>query len=105
MRGYQLTFYTEQNRKHDHQPLGEWLIQQAKKMGLSGATLSNASEGFGQAHKLHTARFFELADQPVEVTMAVTEAEAERVFDLLKTERVKVFYVKTPIEFGTTDGL
>ncbi|GLR27049.1 DUF190 domain-containing protein [Limnobacter litoralis] len=105
MHGYQLTFFTEQNRKHGHVPMGEWLIQQAKKMGLGGATLSTASEGFGHAHKLHAARFFELADQPLEVTMAVTQAEAERVFELLRTEKIKLFYVKTPIEFGTTDEL
>lgn len=27
MNGYQLTFFTQQNRQHNHVPLGEWLVQ------------------------------------------------------------------------------
>lgn len=100
MKGYQLTFFTQQNRQHNHQPLGEWLLQAAMKLGIGGATLMAATEGFGHDRKLHSAHFFELADQPVEVTMAVNEQQAERMFEHLKQEGVKVFYIKTPIEFG-----
>lgn len=100
MKGYQLTFFTQQDRQHNHQPLGEWLLQAAMKLGIGGATLMAATEGFGHDRKLHFAHFFELADQPVEVTMAVNEQQAERMFEHLKQEGVKVFYIKTPIEFG-----
>ncbi|MBX3617290.1 DUF190 domain-containing protein [Nitrosomonas sp.] len=100
MKGYQLTFFTQQDRQHDHQPLGEWLLQSAMKLGIGGATLTVATQGFGHDRKLHSAHFFELADQPVEVAMAVNEQQAERIFAYLKQEGVKVFYVKTPIEFG-----
>lgn len=31
----------------------------------------------------------------------MTEEEADRLFERLKAENVHVFYVKTPIEFGT----
>ncbi len=102
MNGYQLTFFTQQDRKHDHMPLGEWLVQAAQKLGIGGATLIVAAEGFGHDRKLHSAHFFELTDQPIEVTMAVNEQEVNRIFSLLKNEGVKVFYVKTPIEFGMT---
>ena len=70
------------------------------KLGIGGATLMVATEGFGHDRKLHFAHFFELADQPVEVTVAVNEQQAERMFEHLKQEGVKVFYIKTPIEFG-----
>ncbi len=102
MKGYQLTFFTQQDRQHNHQPLGEWLLRSAKKLGIGGATMTVAAEGFGRDRKLHAAHFFELADQPVEVTMAVSEQQAERVFEHLRQEGVQVFYVKTPIEFGVT---
>ena len=102
MRGYQLTFFTQQDRQYNHQPLGEWLLQAAMKLGIGGATLIAASEGFGHDRKLHAAHFFELADQPVEVTMAVSEQQAELMFEHLRQESVKLFYVKTPIEFGIT---
>lgn len=102
MKGYQLTFFTQQDRKHNHMLLGEWLVQAAMKLDIAGATLIVAAEGFGHDRKLHSAHFFELADQPVEVTMAVSEQQAERMFEHLRQEGVQVFYVKTPIEFGMT---
>ena len=102
MHGYQLTFFTQQDRRHGRVPLGEWLVQEARRLGIGGATLSTASAGFGHGHKLHSAHFFELADQPVQVTMALGAAEVERLFQRLREEKIDVFYVKTPIEFGTT---
>lgn len=102
MKGYQLTFFTQQDRKHNHVPLGEWLVQAAQNLGIGGATLIVATEGYGHDRKLHSAHFFELTDQPIEVTMAVTEQEAERMFAHLKQEEINVLYVKTPVEFGMT---
>jgi len=102
MQGYQLTFFTQQDRKHGRFPMADWLLEEARKMGIGGATLITATEGFGHQRKLHSAHFFELADQPVEVTIALTEADAERLFQRLRDEKINVFYVKTPIEFGMT---
>jgi PII-like signaling protein len=102
MQGFQLTFFTQQNHKHGHHSLGEWLVGEARRLGIGGATLVAASEGFGHHGRIHAARFFELADQPVEVTMAVTAEEEKRVFDHLQKEGVDIFYVKVPIEFGMT---
>ncbi len=102
MNGFQLTFFTQQNRLHGTTPLGQWLLLEAKKLGLRGATLTAAGEGFGHDGKLHSAHFFELADQPIEVTMALSAADVQRLMDRLLQENIKVFYVKTPIEFGMT---
>jgi len=102
MQGFQLTFFTEQNRKHDGRTLGEWLIQEAQRLGVGGATMIAASEGFGAHRTLHSAHFFELADQPVEITMALSETDTERLFARLREEKLKLFYIKAPIEFGFT---
>lgn len=104
MNGYQITFFTQQDRRHGGKPLADWLVHLAEKLGLRGATLIPGEEGVGHDHRLHSARFFELADQPVAVLMAVTEDEAQRLFDRLRAEAVRVFYVKTPAEFGTLGG-
>jgi hypothetical protein len=48
----------------------------------------------------HSARFFELADQPMEMVMAVTEEEADRLFERIEAMNTKIFYIKTPIEYG-----
>ena len=104
MNGYQITFFTQQDRRHGGKPLADWLVHLAEELGLRGATLIPGGEGLGHDHRLHSARFFELADQPVAVLMAVTEDEAQRLFDRLRAEAVRVFYVKTPVEFGTLGG-
>lgn len=100
MNGYQITFFTHQDKRHQGKPVGDWLVHLARELGLSGATLLAGGEGFGQHGRIRSARFFELADQPVEVTLAVTADEAARLFARLEAEGVHLFYVKTPIEFG-----
>ncbi|SDY19882.1 DUF190 domain-containing protein [Nitrosomonas sp. Nm58] len=100
MRGYQLTFLTQQSRQHGGLPLGEWLLQEARKLGIRGATLFVAAEGFGHDGKLHSAHFFELSDQPIEVTMALSAADVERMLTRLREEGINVFFIKTPIEYG-----
>lgn len=100
MNGYQITFFTQQDKRHHGKPLADWLLHLAQEMGLRGATLIAGSEGFGHRGRIHSAHFFELADQPVEVLMAVTAEEAERLFERLKAEGVHLFYVKSPVEFG-----
>jgi len=102
MQGFQLTFFTQQDRRHGGLPLGEWLIQEARKLGVAGATLIAATEGFGHDRKLHSAHFFELADQPIEITLAIGETDAQRLFEKLREEKIHIFYVKAPIEFGMT---
>lgn len=101
MKGYQVTFFTQQDRRHHGKPLGDWLVHLAREMGLPGATLIAAGEGFGHDHRFHSAHFFELADQPQEIQIAASEADTERLFKRLEDEGVHLFYVKTPIEFGT----
>lgn len=104
MQGYQLTFLTQQDRKQGGLSLGDWLVQEARHIGCGGATLIAAAEGFGHGGKLHSAHFFELADQPIGVTMALSETDTERLFQRLHEEKINVFYVKAPIEFGMTEN-
>jgi uncharacterized protein len=100
MQGYKLSFFTQQDRLVHGQSIAQWIIEAAKNLGVRGATMFAASEGFGHDQKLHSVHFFELNDQPLEVTLAVTPEEAESIFNLLKNNEIDVFYTLTPIEFG-----
>src|SRR3989442_6619187 len=101
MKGYQLEFFMENNKRHQHQQLWEWLLTTARTQGIRGATVFMGAMGYGHHRRIHSAHFFELADQPVEVTMVVTEEEADRLFALLNEENVHMFFVKFPLAFGT----
>jgi uncharacterized protein len=100
MNGYQVTFFTQQDRRNHGLPLADWLLKAAQGLGISGGTVLAASEGLGHDRRLHSAHFFELADQPVEVTFALSEAEITELFALLAKENIRLFYTKVPVEYG-----
>lgn len=102
MNGYQLIFFTLQERSVAGKPVADWLLDLARELGLRGATLIPAGEGLGHDHRLHAAGFFELAGQPQLVLMAVSADEAERVLARVAEAGLALFYLKTPAEFGVT---
>lgn len=104
MRGYQLTFYTQRGRTQGLLGIAEWIMKTAKELGIKGGTLSNAETGFGRDGKYYSAHFFELAEQPVEITMAVTSEQAQALFAKIEKASLQVFFVKIPVEFGITGG-
>jgi PII-like signaling protein len=100
MNGFQLTFYTGRNRRHGSRTICEWLLHEVRELGIRGATVIGASEGVGHAGARHAAHMLRLDDQPVQIILAVTEDEAQRLLDIVRAERVHVFYTRAPIEFG-----
>lgn len=100
MQGYQLSFFTQQDQRHQHHPVAEWLLLLARDMGLRGATVFPASEGFGAHRRIHAAHFLDLSDQPQQVVMVVSEEESQQLMAHLRHAGVHLFYVKTPVEFG-----
>ena len=105
MNGTLLRFYVHENRKYRHLLLYEWLLQEAKRLGIHGGSAFRAIAGFGRHGVLHEEHFFELAGElPVEIDFAVTGDEANRLLDFLRAEQVSIFYVRVPIEFGTIEG-
>ena len=101
MHGYQITFFTQQDRPHGQQPLAQWLLHTAQQLGIRNATLSGALQGVGHDGTSHAVTLFDLADQPLQVTLVVSESQAECLLNHLLREKVHLFYVKTPVEFGT----
>jgi len=100
MRGYQLEFFTQQDLFHAGKHLSDWLIDLARVQGIRSATAFMGATGFGQDRRIHAAQMFDLIDHPVQVTMIVSEAQCDRLFDSLVKENLHLFYVKLPVEFG-----
>jgi len=102
VQGFQLTFYTTQGRSHQGQPLVRWLTERALEKGLWGATVIAAVKGLGHDGVMHSAHFFDLTDQPLQLTMILPESAAREFLDDLREQQVKVFYVLTAAEYGST---
>ena len=54
-KGYQISFFTEQSRRKDGRPMGNWILETAKSLGIPGATLFPAAEGYGRDGWLKSA--------------------------------------------------
>ena len=100
MKGFQVTFFTQQGRRHGGRPIDQWLIEVAKSLGIEGVTTVMGAEGIGREGKLHSQHFFELADLPIEVTMALTDEQSTTMFEYLEQAHADLFYVRTAVEFG-----
>jgi PII-like signaling protein len=100
MQGFQVTFFTEEGRHHGHKAVDAWLMELARSLGITGVTTLVGAQGIGRDGRLHSAHFIELADRPVEVTMALSPAQCTALFDRLEAEQANLFYVRTPVEFG-----
>jgi PII-like signaling protein len=101
MQGSFCRFYVHENDRHQGRLLWEWLLEQANRLGIRGGSAFKAMAGFGRHHVLHEDRFFELGGSlSVEVEFIVSEDETRQLLDLLRRERVNVFYALIPARFG-----
>ena len=105
MKGQFLRFYTHENRKVGGVLLYEWLLGEAKKLGIHGGTAFKAMAGYGRHGVLHESKFFELAGElTVEVEFIVTEEESARLLEAAKAAKVRLFYARVPAEFEILEG-
>ncbi|MDB6083764.1 MAG: hypothetical protein JWN43_1645 [Gammaproteobacteria bacterium] len=99
MKGYQVSFITEMDRRIEGTPTAEWLMRVARELGIAGVTTFAGVESVG-SHGRHSAHFFELADQPIEIMMAMTAEKAGALFARVNATDTRLFYIKTAIEYG-----
>ena len=105
MQGVYLKFYVQENRRHHGILAYEWLLEEAKKLGIPGGSAFRAIAGFGRHGRLHEAHFFELAgDLPGEVGFALREDEAKQLLEHLAREKLQLFYIQLPLEMGVVGG-
>jgi len=105
MNGEFLRFYTHEDRKVGGVLLYEWLLGEAKRLGIHGGTAFKAMAGFGRHGVVHEAKFFELAgDLTVEVEFIVTGDEAQKLLDAVSAAKVRIFYARVPARFGVLEG-
>lgn len=105
MNGFQLKFYVHENRKHKGILLYEWIIEKAKEMGIHGGSVFRSIAGFGRHGIIHEEHFFELASNvPVEIVFILNNEECNNILGILKKEKLNIFFVKIPVEYGLLNG-
>lgn len=77
--GHLLRIFIGENDRHERQPLYQWIVREARRVGLAGATVQRGIEGFGGRSLLHTAKFLRLStDLPIiiEIVDTIDKIEA-----------------------------
>jgi PII-like signaling protein len=100
MKGSQLTvFAANQSHRKSHMTVVEWILDLTRKAGIEGATVIEVSECIDVHGKYHAARFFELVDQPVVVTVAAEDGRVDALLDSLRHGGIQLFYTRCPVEY------
>ncbi len=71
---YRLRVYVGESAHYHHLPLYHAIVLEARKMGLAGATVVRAMEGYGPSNRIHTANLIDLsADLPIVIEIVDSE--------------------------------
>jgi len=108
--GKLLRIFIGESDRHDGMPLSEWIVREARKHGLAGATALRGLEGFGARSRLHTSKILRLStDQPVIIEIVDREEKIEAFLPhidgairegLATVERVEVRWYRNGEEDG-----
>lgn len=97
----QLTFYVSEKQHHEGRLFYEWMLQEAKEMGVRGGSVFHAIAGFGRHGRLHEQTFFELAGElGVKVEFVLDEVLSEQLLSRVRAQNISVFYVLHPVQAG-----
>lgn len=78
-----LRVFIGESDKHGQQPLYETIVFEAKKQGLSGATVTRGIMGFGANSKVKTTKLFEISsDLPLVIEIVDT---GDKIREFVKT--------------------
>lgn len=96
-----LSFYVSEKQHHAGMPLYEWLLEEAKGMGVHGGSAFRAIAGFGRHGKMHEETFFELAGElAMKVEFILDDGLAEQLLGKVRAQSMNVFYVKQAVQSG-----
>jgi len=66
--GQLLRIFIGESDRHEGLPLYEWIVREARRDGLAGATVFRGLAGFGASSRIHTANILRLSlDLPIVV--------------------------------------
>ena len=103
MQSVYLKFYLTEKQHHQGKQLQEWLLEEARALGVRGGSVFRAVAGFGRHGHLREETFFELAGElPVQVEFVLDDTHANQLLGVVTAEGLNLPYVRYAVEAGTT---
>lgn len=101
MQSVYLKFYITEKQRHNGILLHDWLLEQAKKQGISGGSAFRAIAGYGRHGHMHEETFFELAGElPIQVEFVLQATQTDALLEAVRAARLNLFYVRYAVESG-----
>lgn len=101
MQGSLLRFYVHEYQRIHQRLVWEWLLRQADRLSIHGGVALRTMAGCGRRHALREQHFIEPAGSfTVQVDFIVTDEEADQLLELVRAEKVRVFFARIPAQFG-----
>ena len=103
MKATVLRLYMHESRRYRGMLLYEWLLEQARKLGVHGGSAYRAVAGYGRHGVMHEQNYFELAGElPVVTEFIVSDVDAQRILSMVRTESIDLVYASWPAEYSAT---
>jgi len=83
--GHLLRIFIGESDKHEHIPLYEWIVRQAREFGLAGATVIRGVYGFGPTSRIHSVKILRLSeDLPIIIEIVDSIEKIDAFWPLIK---------------------
>jgi PII-like signaling protein len=103
MPGFFLEIFVQEKLRHHGILAYEWLLEEARRLGLPGGSAFRALASFGRHGVLHEQHFFELAgDLTIAVGFIVSDEQATQLLARLSEEKLNLVWAKSAVEHGVT---
>ncbi|GAB3351183.1 DUF190 domain-containing protein [Lysobacter tyrosinilyticus] len=101
--GVYLKFFVLESQRIHEKLAYDWLLDQARDLGLHGGSVFRAIAGYGRHGIRHESHFFELSGElPLEVAFVASREDAQRLVDRVRAEGLSLLYLLLPVEYGST---
>ncbi len=102
MKGYKISFFSVRSRRFDGLSIDEFLLRETRTVGIKGISIFDIQKGYDHQGVCHSAGFFELVDEAIEIVVVADGDACEKLFARLATSKANIFYTKTAVEFGVS---
>lgn len=96
-----LRFYVSEKQRHNDELLYEWLLQEAKLLGIPGGSAVRVIAGFGRHGRLHEETFFELGGElTIQIEFVLSGEQADQLLEKLGSQQLNLFYLRHAVTTG-----
>lgn len=94
-----LRIYTGEDDKYKGRPTVDYIVEEARKMGLAGATAFRGLSGFGANSRLHTSKILRLSeDMPIVIEIVEHPDKLKPFLDMLDDVLSEGMITKEPVD-------